>query len=290
MKNSLIAIIAAASIFLDACTKETAEHDKFVHKLDSLHIVLRDRDSTINDLFSSIDEIKQNLDSVAIRQNIISTEVEKQKGEVKGNIKEHINYQIAAINDLMNKNRKKIEELNNKLKKYSIRIDKFQKMVAGLNEEIAQKSNELQSLNEKLSVINAQVAELQTSIGTLTTANTSQSQLIAEQTTSLHTAYFLVGKSKDLQAMNVIAKKGGVLGMGKTTRLNSDINNTNFTKIDYTEVISIPINSKKAEIITNHPSGSYILDKNEKGDEYTELRITQPESFWSASKYLVVAI
>ncbi len=290
MKKLLIAIIAVASIFLDACNKETAEHDKFVHKLDSLNLVVRDRDSTINDLFSSIDEIKQNLDSVAIRQNIISTEVEKQKGEVKGNIKEHVNYQIAAINNLMNQNRKKIEELNNKLKKYSIRIDKFQKMVTGLNEEIVQKSNELQLLNEKLSATNAQVAELQTSIGTLTTTNTSQSQLIAEQTASLHTAYYLVGKSKDLQAMNVINRTGGVLGMGKTTRLNSDINNNNFTKIDYTEVLIIPINSKKAELITNHPTGSYILDKSDKGDEYTELRITQPENFWSTSKYLVVAI
>ena len=290
MKTYLVNILFAVTAILTSCNRETAEHDKFVSKLDSLNLVLTERDSTINDLFASFDEIETNLDSVAVRQNIISTEVEKQKGEVKDDVKQHINSQIAAINELMDRNKAKIEELNNKLKKYSIRINKFQKMVNSLNEEIAQKNSELQSLNEKLSAANAQLAQLETSIGTLTTTNSSQSQLIAEQTAAMHTAYYIIGKAKELQTMNVIDKTGGVLGIGKTAKLNSDINTSNFTKIDYTQVLDIPINSKKAKMVTNHPSSSYILDKDEKSDQYTNLRITQPESFWSTSKYLVIAI
>lgn len=290
MKTVIATSLLTTAVILSACNKETAEHDRFVHKLDSLNVLITERDSTINDLFASFDEIETNLDSVALRQNIISTEVDKQKGEVKEDSKQRINLQIAAINDLMVQNRQKIEELNGKLKKYSIRINKFQKMVNGLNEEIAQKTTELQSLNEKLSAANAQLAELQTSIGTLTTNNSTQLQQIADQTAQLHTAYYVVGKSKDLETMNVIDKKGGVLGVGKTAKLNADISSGNFTKIDYTQVVNIPINSKKAKLITEHPSSSYILDKDEKGNEYTNLRITQPESFWSTSKYLVIAI
>ncbi|MFY9307901.1 MAG: hypothetical protein WAQ28_02510 [Bacteroidia bacterium] len=290
MKTYFVSTLITAAVLTTSCNRETAEHDRFVSKLDSLNHIITERDSTINDLFTSFDEIETNLDSVAFRQNIISTEVEKQKGEVKGNSKEHINSQIAAINTLMEQNRQKIEELNAKLKKSSVRINKFQKMVNSLNEEIDQKRNELISLNEKLSAANAQLAELQTSIGTLTNTNSEQLNEIAQKTEKLHTAYYVIGKSKELETMNVIDKTGGVLGVGKTSKLNADINSDHFTKIDYTQVMSIPLNSKKAKVITNHPSNSYILDKDEKGEQFTNLRITEPETFWSTSKYLVIAI
>ncbi len=112
MKTYFVSTLITAAILTTACNRETAEHDRFVNKLDSLNLIITDRDSTINDLFTSFDEIETNLDSVAFRQNIISTEVEKQKGEVKENSKEHINSQIAAINTLMEQNRQKIDELN----------------------------------------------------------------------------------------------------------------------------------------------------------------------------------
>lgn len=288
MKIYLITILAIAT-FLSGCNQETAEHKKFINKLDSFNLVINERDSTINDLFSSFDEIEQNLDSVALRQNIISTAVEQQKGELKGDSKGHISMQIAAINELMDQNKQKIEVLNNKLKNSSIKIKQFQKMVNSLNEDIAKKTTELQMLNETLTAVNAQVAELQTSIGTLTNANSSQSKVIVDQTAAIHTAYYLIGKSKDLEALKIIDKKGGVLGIGKTAKLNSDINTNSFTRIDYTEVLTIPINSKKAKIITTHPANSYSLDVDKEKDEFTNLRITEPEIFWSASKYLVVS-
>jgi len=285
MKIYLTPILAVV-LLMSACGNREAEQKKFAFKLDSLNTAIVARDSTVNNLLSSFNEIKENLDSVAIRQNIISGEAESQKGELKGNTKSQINSQITAINDLMNQNRKKIQDLNRKLKKSSLKINQFQKMIANLNEEIAQKNTELQTLNEKLNAVNAQVAQLQTSVDTLSTINTSQSQMIANQTTSLHTAYYLVGKSKDLEKMKIIDKAGGILGMGKTSKLNADLDKSNFTRIDYTQILSIPINSKKAKIITAHPSDSYLLDKE--NDEITNLRIIQPEKFWSASKYLVV--
>ncbi|MES2590589.1 MAG: hypothetical protein V4608_01805 [Bacteroidota bacterium] len=288
MKTYLVTILAAGTL-LAACNEETAEHKRFESKLDSLNVILNEKDSTINDLFTSFDEIEQNLDSVAFRQNIISAEVEKQKGELKGDSKGNINNQIAAINNLMEQNRQKIEELNDKLKKSTLKIKQFQKMIKGLNEEIAQKTAELQSLNDKLNSVNAQVAELQTSIGSLSNINASQSQVISDQTASLHTAYYLIGKAKELEEKKIIDRKGGVLGIGKTAKLNSDINKNNFTKIDYTQVSTIPINSKKATIVTSHPSSSYALDKDAKNDQITNLRILEPENFWSESKYLVVA-
>ena len=61
-----------------------------------------------------------------------------------------------------------------------------------------------------------------------------------------------------------------------------------FTKIDMRVVKSIPLYSKSAELLTDHPAGSYSLDKDAQG-QYT-LRITNADSFWSVSRYLVVLV
>lgn len=288
MKAQFAPIIAGVMIlFGSACNNNEEAQKKFDQKMDSVHNLMASRDSSISEFLTSFNEIESNIDSVAIKQNIISSDVSKQKGELKANVKEHINEQIAAINDFLEQNRKKIESLNGKLKKYSLNIRQFEKMISSLNEQITQKNAELDSLNAQLNQANAQVAQLKTSVDTLTHTNGTQSEMIASQTAAMHTAYYVVGKSKDLEEMKIIDKKGGVLGIGKTSKINGDVNPNNFTKIDYTQVTTIPINSKKATVVSSHPSDSYTLDKDS-DDKYTDLRITNAEKFWSTSKYLVV--
>ena len=289
MKTQLAPIIAGVMIlFGTACNNnDEAQKKEYDRKVDSINAVLVTRDSAIGEFLTSFNEIENNIDSVAIKQNVISSDVSRQKGELKGGMKEHINAQIAAINDILDQNRQKIASLNKKLKKNALNIKQFEKMIASLNEQITQKNAELDSLNAKLNSLNEQVAMLKTSVDTLTTNNSSQSSTIAAQTATMHTAYYVVGKSKDLEEKKVIDKKGGILGMGKTSKINGDVSAANFTKIDYTQVMTIPINSKKATVVSEHPSDSYVLDKDA-DDKYTNLRITQPEKFWSTSKYLVV--
>lgn len=286
MKILLVPILATV-ILLSSCNQEAEmQQKKLSYKLDSLTMVASSKDSTINDLLFSFNDIKQNLDSVALMQNIISTEVETPGGKFVSNTKNRINSQIASINNLLNQNKAKIAELNRKLKNNSLKINEFQKMIASLNEEISSKNMELQTLNEKLNSANTQMAQLQTSIDTLSGISASQSKIIADQIASIHTAYYLVGKSKEMEQKKIINKTGGVLGMGKTPKLNADVDKNNFTQIDYTQVLNIPINSKNAKVITAHPSDSYMLEKE--NGEYTNLRIIQPDKFWSTSKYLAV--
>lgn len=286
MKIHLVPVLATV-ILLSSCNQEAEmQQKKLSYKLDSLTMVASSKDSTINDLLFSFNDIKQNLDSVALMQNIISTEVETPGGKFVSNTKNRINSQIASINNLLNQNKAKIADLNRKLKNNSLKINEFQKMIASLNEEIASKNMELQTLNEKLGSANTQMAQLQTSIDTLSNTNASQSKIIADQIASIHTAYYLVGKSKEMEQKKIINKTGGVLGMGKTPKLNADVDKNNFTQIDYTQVLNIPINSKNAKVITTHPSDSYMLEKE--NGEYTNLRIIQPDKFWSTSKYLAV--
>lgn len=277
--------IAATALVMSACNQnELTESNR---QKDSLMSVVNERDSFINDFISSFNDVERNLDSVAVRQHIIAVNSDK-SGELKPNQKARINAEIASINSLMDQNRKKIAELNRKIKNSSSKNAQLEKMIATLNDQLAKKDIELTDLNAKLNSLNAQVATLETSVDTLMARNGAQSQTIAEETMALHTAYFVVGKSNDLQDAKIIDRKGGLLGIGRTSKLSQDFDNSKFTRIDYTVTNNIAINSDM-KIVTSHPTNSYTLEKDTKDNDLVKnIVITNPELFWSASKYLVV--
>ena len=61
-----------------------------------------------------------------------------------------------------------------------------------------------------------------------------------------------------------------------------------FTTADMRKLRDIPFDSKKAKLLTKHPAGTYEMQKDNEG--YITLVITNPESFWSLSRYLVVEL
>jgi hypothetical protein len=290
MKNYIL--IASAAFMASACNQ--AELDKASREKDSLLAVnasllstVNQRDSSLNDFIVSFNDVERNLDTVAQRQHIISVTSGK-PGELKASQKERINSEILAINSLMDENRKKLAELTRKQKNSAHKNVELEKMIFTINNQLVLKEMELTELNVRLKNLNAEVAELKICMDSLIASSNTQLQTIAANTVALHTAYYVVGKSKDLQDANLIDRKGGLLGMGKTSKLSPDVDNAKFIRIDYTQTTSISINSA-IKIITSHPTDSYELDLDTKVKNLVKtIVITNPEKFWSASKYLVV--
>ena len=81
-------------------------------------------------------------------------------------------------------------------------------------------------------------------------------------------------------------KEQGILSKGEV--LKSHFNKNYFTKIDIRVDKEIKLYSKKATMMTSHPAGSYTLNTDANG-QYV-LRITNPQQFWSTSKYLVILV
>lgn len=291
MKNYIF--IASASLLMSSCNQ--AEIDRVNHQKDSLQLIineqnysLTERDSSISDYISYFKDVERNLDSITAKQQMITVNSDKSGIESKENTKIRITSQIETINSLIDQNRKTIASLNKKLKSSGRKNAELEKMILKLNNELEQKSIELAALNQNLTELNLQIVQLQTSMEMLTVENAAKSQNISEQTAALHTAYYVMGKSKDLQELNIIDRKGGLLGMGRTSKLNENVDKSKFTQIDYTRVGTIAINDD-AKIITTHPSDSYTLEKDGKDKKHVKnLTITNPEKFWSASKFLVI--
>ena len=141
-----------------------------------------------------------------------------------------------------------------------------------LREELDKKDIHIAELDER-------VADLNDNVNTLTADNTQKSQTISTQDKQLNTAWFVFGTKKEL-------KDQKILDHGEV--LQSNFNKEYFTKIDIRIDKEIKLYSSSAEILTNHPAGSYTLQRDAK-KQYV-LRITDPQTFWSTSKYLVILV
>lgn len=276
-------IAASALVVLTACS-DPKQDKAVVRERDSLLAVIDERERSVNDFMASFNEVERNLDSVTRRQNIILTN--SNRSDLKADQKARINDEIRAINELMEVNNKKLKELSRRVDKSDKKNVQLQKTIETLTNQLNQKYVELAELNEKLNSLNVKVAQLQTSVDTLSSENMSHLQTIANQTSELHAAYYIVGSSKDLEKSNLIDKKGGLLGIGKTAKITDEVDKNKFTRIDYTQVTSIAINSKDMKMVTSHPEDSYSVDKT--GKTINAIQITNPEKFWSISKYLVI--
>jgi uncharacterized coiled-coil protein SlyX len=284
MKNFFF--LSATSFLLFSCNQKQATVNRVEY--DSLVSIINERDESITNFATSFNDVERNLDSITIKQQIISLN-SKKSGEFTESQKSRINNEILAINALMSKNKIKLDEITKKFKNSSTKNKALEKTINTINNQLEQKQKELAALNTTLSNLYLKVEVLETSVDYLIRENEVQSDIIGNNISTLHTAFYVVGKSSMLLEAKIIDKKGGLLGIGRTTEINKDINNENFIKIDNTKTTFFPINNKGVKVITSHPPKSYILetDINDK-DKVINLVIIEPTLFWSASKYLVV--
>src|SRR3954463_15183358 len=123
-------LIAATALVMTSCNrKELADSN---HANDSLAAVVNEREATLNEFINSFNEVEANLDSVAAKQHIIVQNADNHT-EMKPTQKTRINEEIASINALMEQNRAKIVELDQKLKKSGNTNARLTKTIETLN-------------------------------------------------------------------------------------------------------------------------------------------------------------
>lgn len=281
-------ILFAAFIVLLAtgCHDYKADADKLQQEKTNLSEAVEYKDSTITAFLMSFNQIEENLAAMDKKQALVSNATAN--GELKATQMDRINENIQAINELIKENKEKIASLSASLRKSNIKVTGLQAMLDKLNLQIVEKDKQLVELNNQLAEMNTKVEKLNTDVSTLTAENTTKQVFIEEQTSKLNQAYYTTGTFKELQSKQVMKKEGGVLGIGATKKVNADFNKDSFTAIDITKVQTIPVEAKDAKILTNHPSESYTIEH--KGNQVSDILITNPEKFWAASKYLVVVV
>ncbi len=293
MKKLLFALVIPVMILAAGCNQKNEEIAMLKAKNDSLIAIGYEKDSTVIDFVNAFNDIQSNLDSIKMKEKIISKAVEG-NSEIKTRSKDQINSDINMIYKLQQDNRAMVASLRAKLKSSGVHSVQLEAMVENLNKQIEEKDVQIAQLKDDLAKVNVQVVDLTTkvvdlnaNVDNLSTQNAQRQQVIDEKTAELNTAYYVIGTTSYLKEKKIITKEGGFIGLGKTKELAPEMNKTYFTRIDLTNFNVLPIMKDKVDILSSHPSTSYRITGKNKSDS---LIILNPKSFWSLSKVLVVNV
>lgn len=281
MKKILFLAFCMASMV--ACKNDKAGQPS-VNTLqnDSLQKIIEQRDNEINDMMGILNDVEEGFRAINQAENRVTIAKDGEGENKKAQIRENIQF----IQQRMNENKELIAKLQQQMRESTFKSTEMKRTVENLIKQMEEKDEQLKQLRAELNAKDIHIAELDATINTLNTnvsdlkTETQQkAQTIDSQDKQLNTAWFAFGSKKELKAQNVLVK-------GKV--LQGNFNKNFFTKIDIRVDKEIKLYSKSAKILTMHPSSSYTLATDAK-DQYV-LRITNPQLFWSTSKYLVIQV
>lgn len=282
MKKLLVLVLCMTALV--ACNQKNskAEDLRLAQQSDSLNRIIAQKDNEINDMMSTMNDIEEGFRAISAAENRVSV---ARKGEGASS-QERIRENMQFIKQTMQQNRELISKLRNQLRQSTVKGDELRRMLDNLTQQMEEKDSQLKALQAELEAKNIQIGELtekvtdlSTDVSNLKEESTQKSQTISTQDKQLHTAWFVFGTKKELKEQRII-EDGEVL--------RSNFNRDYFTKIDIRVDKEIKLYSRSAKLLTDHPASSYQLNRDV-NKQYT-LRITNPQEFWSTSKYLVVLV
>ena len=281
------------SLIMFSCVSNSESVSEESRRIDSLQSVLSSKDQAIN----SLEFQKLNDDSIV---NLYALYIQK----IKDNINE-INKQELIINNKKNNSdfieedttdiiksikilSKKLQEnesmilaLNNAVKQEKDKNSQFSSQVTDLREEIAQSNREVYYLKEELNSMNA-------SFEAIFKKYNLQNKKISDLNQKLNEVAYVIGSKSELLGNGVLTKSGGLIGIGKTRKLNSDLNTDYFTYVSKYKLPNIPLGYKTVRLMTAHPASSYRLSSS--NEIIDSLIIINQDDFWRNSKFLVVEV
>jgi len=253
------------------------------------------KDSTIMNFVSTMNEIQMDMDSIKRLQNIVRMDTSS-GSELGADRKQQILSDISLLNNILQENVRKVAELQRRLNVSGMKNSALQKSVSILKKQISEKEQEIVLLKDEVSKLNIDVSNLNMEIKNAVAVNeekdktiTTKTEIINNQIVTLNTAYYAFGSSKELLDNNIVEKKNGVLGIRSTMVLSKDFDRSYFTKVDIRDLKTIQLFVKKAKIITSHTEGSFHFVKGDK-NIIESISIDNPQEFWKTSKYLVIVI
>ena len=285
MRNRVISIcFVSLALLLYGCKeyKAPVANRPTVAKDDSLQQIISQRETQINNMMATMNEIQEGFNEISEAENRVNLIQDDERADKASQIKEDIKF----IADRMQQNRELIKKLQGQLRDSDFKSQELKKVIANMLRQLDEKDQQLQQLRAELDAKNIHIAELDETICNLNNNVTElksesdeKSQIINNQETQLNTAWYVFGTRPELKDQRIL--------MGDKV-LQQNFNKNYFTKIDIRVTREIKLYSKSARLLTSHPAGSYELTRD--NNKMYTLAITNPQLFWSTSKYLVVVV
>ncbi len=288
MKKLVYAIACALAVA--SCNQDAAKKAEQIaqQQRDSLEQIISQKDNEINDMMTTLSDIEEGFREITEAQSRVTLAKQGEGTNTMQRIKENFQF----IQAQMQQNKELINKLKQQVRESSVKGGQLKKIIDNLTQQLETKDHQLQALREELdrkdihiAELDEKVASLNTNVTSLKEDNEKKEETITSQDKALHTAWFVFGTKDELKTQRILSKDGL---FSKTKLLEKDFNKDYFTKIDIRIDKEIKLYSKSAQIMTSHPAGSYTLQRD--ANKQFVLRISDPDTFWSISKYLVVLV
>ena len=281
MKKLLLVVGCAA--LLASCGNK-AQNQALKAQNDSLSVALAEREAELDGILGAFNEVQEGFRLINEAEN----RVDLQSGAIENaSASQRVKEDIRFISEKLKSNREQIAKLEEQLKNSRYNSAQLKKTLDNLKAELETRQLQIATLQSELAAKNIRISELDDAVAGLTknvddlsAENAAKSATVASQDKALNTAWFVFGTKSELKDQKIL-QKGDVLK-------NADFNKDYFTQIDIRTDKEIKLYSKRAELLTTHPVGSYEWVKDAKGQ--LELKITNPNEFWSVSRYLVIQV
>ena len=289
-KSYFIVILVATMIMSVSCVEKSAKYKALLASRDSLNTQLQMEQANYAEVMDILNTVENGFKTIRETESQMAVEVKSVEGKSLSQ-KEKLAADISQIKQLLDQNREKIAQLDQLSKRMGRDNASLKETIKKMEEELTQRSAEIASLqaelekrNVKINELNTTVSGLKDDVSKLTTETTEQKATIKSQDEDLNTVWYVVATNSELKESQIITP-GGLFKAKEV--MNKAFNKSKFTQVDLRKLNTLPLNTKRAKILSSHPEDSYKL--NIDAEKMITLEITNPEKFWSIQKYLVVS-
>lgn len=282
----IVAILAILAIIFGIMWIGSANKSKALARSnDELTKLYENSTATIEEIQSSLQELDQDLSGQLLTQDEIP-------GSTPEDRRARIVSSISNMRTQIEADKKRIADLERQLSQSKGQLSSIQSMINKLKSSVTDKEkivNELEGrLGDLSKTLDSERQLSQAEINRREAQIKEKQTVIEQQTTDMNRVYYVFGTRKELMDKGIIDRKGGLLGIGKVSTVQRELESEKFTEFNLldTQTISFPITKKGFAILSNHIAASYRV---EKVNGQNILTVTDPEMF-RKQKFLVIEL
>lgn len=277
MKRSLtILSVAVVALMLSSCVEKSKKYQQLMAEKNAVVLENQNIEKEYNAALGIISDVENNLSAIRdaegmmMMQNENNTQRDQLNSELI-QIKEKMAVNRARLDSLstvLDKSNKDRSYLRNTIKKLQAQLAEKEATIAQMQEQLAQKDQEIAGLN-------TQVTNLNENLNVANAKNEEQSRMIADQIVEMNKVYYIGATKRQLKEQGILTSK---------YILRNEVPADAFTQVDKRDVKEIVFEAKKVKVLSAHPLESYTIEKR---DNQVVINISNPDLFWSVTKYLV---
>ncbi len=266
-------------LLLTACGGKT-DTSALEQTIDSLRQANQQQQNSLQEMTTFVTTMSDGMNAIAQQENMIFNNGGNEGTSLD---KEQLKSHLETLANTLTEQRSKIKALTDSLKARGADLSKMQGLIDNLTRQLEEKDKIIAQLRQEVEQKNFSIADLQKKLNVAMAGSAQYEQRAAKAEKELATitsAYVLMGTKEALL-------DGGYIDKRKHVQTET-MPKGDFTKVNIYQFSELDIPTRSPKLLTDHPRKSYSIEKIDK--ENRKLVITNPQLFWSSSRYLIIQV